>query len=144
MWHFIIYGILICTLSFIVFIAISAILEHKPEREEVAIHYPALSPLPESTIPDSIKIMTWNIGYAGLGENMTFFMDGGKDIRDTRERTEENLHHIIETIKGENPDILLLQEVDIDSHRTYNIDQVEILQREFPQYHIYFAAGPQL
>lgn len=123
------------------FIAISAILEHKPERQEEAIHYPALSPLPESTIPDSIKIMTWNIGYAGLGENMTFFMDGGKDIRDTRERTEENLHHIIETIKGENPDIVLLQEVDINSKRTYHINQAQILQEEFPQYHIYFAAN---
>ena len=81
--------------AFLAFLIISAILEHKPAPQEEAIHYPALKPLAENNIPDSLKIMTWNIGYAGLGENMTFFMDGGKDVRDSRERTLENLHHII-------------------------------------------------
>lgn len=124
---------------FALFLGVSAILEHKPAPQEEAIHYPALKPLAENNIPNSLKIMTWNIGYAGLGENMTFFMDGGKDVRDSRERTLENLHHIIETIRTENPDIVLLQEVDINSKRTYHINQAQILQQEFPQYHIYFA-----
>lgn len=137
-----IYIIVVSILALItLFFTISALLEHKPEPLEEAIYYPALEPQPESTLPDTLKFMTWNIGYAGLGDNMTFFMDGGKDIRDTKERTEENLHQIIEAIKVEKPDIVLLQEVDINSHRTYNINQAQILQEEFPQYHIYFAAN---
>lgn len=126
---------------FLLFLAISAILEHRPAPIENAIHYPALKPSAENKIPDSLKIMTWNIGYAGLGDNMTFFMDGGKDVRDTKERTLENLSNIIRTIRTENPDIVLLQEVDINSHRTYNTNQAQILQQEFPQYHIYFATN---
>lgn len=125
--------------AFLAFLIISAILEYRPAPQERAIHYPALRPSAEKNIPDSLKIMTWNIGYAGLGDNMSFFMDGGKDVRDTKERTEDNLRNIIETIRTQNPDILLLQEVDINSHRTYHTNEVQRLQEEFPEYHIYFA-----
>ena len=30
---------------------------------------------------DSVSILTWNVGYAGLGEESDFFMDGGKQVR---------------------------------------------------------------
>lgn len=39
-----------------------------------------------------------NIGYAGLGDNMDFFYDGGRRVRDSRERTARNLKEIVETI----------------------------------------------
>lgn len=127
--------------AFILFLIISAILEYKPAVQERAVHYPALKSSATNTIPQRLKIMTWNIGYAGLGDNMSFFMDGGKDVRDTRERTETNLRNIIETIRTQNPDILLLQEVDVNSHRTYHTNEVQRLQEEFPEYHIYFASN---
>lgn len=125
----------------VLFLAVSAILEHKPAPLEEAIHYPPLTASSDVAIPKSLKIMTWNIGYAGLGDNMTFFMDGGKDIRDTKERTLHNLENIIATIRTQNPDIILLQEVDVNSHRTYHINEVQALQEAFPEYHIYFASN---
>jgi endonuclease/exonuclease/phosphatase family metal-dependent hydrolase len=123
-----------------IFLIASAVLEHRPAPLEEAIHYPPLASS-DAAIPDTMKVMTWNIGYAGLGDNMTFFMDGGKDVRDSRERTQHNLDNIIATIRAQNPDIVLLQEVDVNSHRTYHINEVQALQEAFPEYHIYFASN---
>lgn len=124
-----------------IFLIASAVLEHRPAPLEEAIHYPPLASSSDAAIPDTMKVMTWNIGYAGLGDNMTFFMDGGKDVRDSRERTQHNLDNIIATIRAQNPDIVLLQEVDVNSHRTYHINEVQALQEAFPEYHIYFASN---
>lgn len=127
----------------IVFLTIGIITDYRPEdREELnEIHtdIPAGTDAGNAETGDSLKILNWNIGYAGLGDNMDFFYDGGKKVRDSRERTEENLSAIIRTISMENPDVILLQEVDMDSKRTYGIDETRILKEAFPDYHMYFA-----
>lgn len=92
-------------------------------------------------IPDSLKIVAWNIGYGGLGSNMDFFYDGGTRIRDTKARTLENLKGILAEMKALDADIYLLQEVDECSRRTYRINELAMLQAAFPEYHLYFACN---
>lgn len=92
-------------------------------------------------ITDSLKIVTWNIGYGGLGSNMDFFYDGGTRIRDTKARTLENLKGILAEMKALDADIYLLQEVDECSRRTYRINELAMLQAAFPEYHLYFACN---
>ena len=36
---------------------------------------------------DSVRVMTWNTGYAALGENADFFMDGGKSVSSSDKET---------------------------------------------------------
>lgn len=120
--------------SIILFFLFIFIIEYKPRRVKTIYSSEANDPL-----PDSIKILCWNIGYGGLGENMDFFYDGGCRVRDSKERTIENLSQIVNLIRREDADIVLLQEVDRCSKRTYNIDQLELLRKEFPEYHLYFA-----
>lgn len=91
------------------------------------------------TLPDSLSILCWNIGYGGLGDDMDFFYDGGTQVRTSRERTLANIDGIIEEIRRHSPDIILLQEVDECSRRTYRINEVKMLQEAFPDYHIYLA-----
>jgi len=84
------------------------------------------------TIPSgsTMAILSWNIGYAGLGSNMDFFMDGGEKMRDTREQTLQNLTAIEKTLGGEKiNDFILLQEVDINSHRSYSINELEEISK---------------
>lgn len=90
-------------------------------------------------LPDTLTIVSWNIGYAGLGDNMDFFYDGGTRVRDSQARTDENLKGILSTLHSLNADIMLLQEVDRASHRSYGIDQAAILQESFPEYTLLFA-----
>ncbi len=92
-------------------------------------------------IADNLKIVTWNIGYGGLGSNMDFFYDGGTQIRDTEARTMRNLGGILAEMKAMDADIYLLQEVDECSRRTYRINELAMLQAAFPEYHLYFACN---
>lgn len=83
----------------------------------------------------NFTIMTWNIGYAGLGSNMDFFYDGGKSVRDTKKRTLKNLKNITNFIASQNTvDFILLQEVDVDSKRTYYINERDSIENSKPNF----------
>lgn len=97
------------------------------------------STLCRNQLPDTLRLMSWNIGYGGLGENMDFFYDGGKRVRDSRERTTANLARIVLTLQQIDADIMLLQEVDRSSHRTYRIDEAELIGNAFPEYTSFFV-----
>lgn len=76
------------------------------------------------TLPDEFTVVTFNIGYCGLDEGQDFFMDGGTGSRSSSEaQTRENLDANVETVRGLDADIVLLQEVDIDSTRSFRLDQ---------------------
>ncbi|MBQ4279578.1 MAG: endonuclease/exonuclease/phosphatase family protein [Rikenellaceae bacterium] len=91
--------------------------------------------------PDTLTLLSWNIGYGGLGDDMDFFYDGGTRMRTSRLRTEHNLVRITRVIDSLDADIVLLQEVDTASRRTYRINELALLREQFPEYHTYFAAN---
>ncbi len=95
---------------------------------------------PASGDPQIYNLMIWNIGYAGLGRDMDFFYDGGKQVRPPRPRVEENLS-AVQAFLLEDPDIdfFLFQEVDEKSKRSYGINQVSRLSRAFPDFYSSFA-----
>ena len=70
------------------------------------------------------KILSWNIGFGAYEEDFGFFMDGGTESRAwSRERLEQNLDAIGETAAAQDADLMLLQEVDFDSDRSYHVDE---------------------
>lgn len=73
---------------------------------------------------EDFTVLTYNTGYAGLGKDEDFFMDGGSKVSpESRELVENNLEGISSILKEQNADIYFLQEVDVDSKRTYHIDE---------------------
>ncbi|MCB0806174.1 MAG: hypothetical protein KDC05_10280, partial [Bacteroidales bacterium] len=71
-----------------------------------------------------IRLVSWNIGYAGLGEEMDFFYEGGKMVRPTQERNKIYLSGIASFLESQAfRDFILLQEVDFDSKRSYGENQ---------------------
>ena len=80
---------------------------------------------------NSLTICTWNIGYAGLGKESDFFMDGGKMVDPpSQEIVEENLAGIQSFIQSSPADAWLFQEVDINSDRTGHLDQFSALEKD--------------
>ncbi|MCL1815786.1 MAG: endonuclease/exonuclease/phosphatase family protein [Treponema sp.] len=72
----------------------------------------------------SLELYSWNIGYASLDAGADFFMDGGKGVRPSSEKNvEENIWAIQALISASAADIIFLQEVDVNSKRSYNINQ---------------------
>ncbi len=76
-------------------------------------------------------MVTLNIGYGGLGRDRDFFMDGGREVMpESKNEVEDNLSGMLSALYSQKPDLVLLQEVDINSRRSFYTDQVE-----------YFRAG---
>lgn len=100
--------------------------EYRPEKEEILN-------VPENTKTlsqdDSLRIMTYNIGYGGLDKGEDFFMDGGSQVQpDSKEQVEKNLRGI-KNILAENPaDVYFLQEVDTNSKRSFYMDETAYLK----------------
>lgn len=113
---------------FIGFILALQLFEFKPDDiKELDIQ--SNSNITSLNINDSITILTFNTGYASLSYTEDFVMDGGSKARmDSKEEVETNIQGIEGILEDENADIYLLQEVDTDSHRSYNINQYERYQ----------------
>lgn len=100
--------------------------EYKPEDEE-KVSVPKGNE--NISLDQEITLMTYNIGYGCLSATEDFFMDGGKSVRpESKSIVEANLGGIAETMKEYPADIYLLQEVDINSKRSYQINQREYLE----------------
>ena len=101
--------------------------EYKPE--DVTVVKVAESSDLESKQPavgDEISVVSWNIGYAGLGKGSDFFMDGGTNVSSADKDTVSSyLDGIYNTLySGEDSaSIFMLQEVDKNSKRTYGTDE---------------------
>jgi endonuclease/exonuclease/phosphatase family metal-dependent hydrolase len=80
-------------------------------------------------ISNPITLLTFNIGYASLSATEDFVMDGGEKGRmDSKAEVEDNLEGIASILEDNPADIYLLQEVDVDSNRSYNINQLIFFQ----------------
>jgi exonuclease III len=131
-------GLLILTLVllFVVFLVYSTLADYKPEPIE---------PLAKSegavvNVYDTLHVFNWNIGYTGLGDDMSFFYDGGEKMRTTKERTLENLDGIVSQITARDSiHFFLLQEVDRSSRRSYKINAFDTLAKRLAAYQSFFA-----
>lgn len=123
-WIAVVIGIvLLLAIGLIAFLSIT---EFKPDEREAAAFFSN----PETQAADAANIFTifsWNTGYAGLGEESDFFMDGGKMVDPpSAEVIQKNLDGISQFLTSTSADAWLLQEVDVNSARTGNGNQYAV------------------
>lgn len=119
------------------FFMIIALTAYRPESVTVLTSLPQAAPLKK----DTIEILTWNIGYAGLDSEMDFFYDGGKKSRTNKAKTTENLDSITHFLAAVSADFVFLQEVDKNSRRSYHIDQISAISQNMPLYTSIYATN---
>ena len=112
-------------------LGVLTITEYRPAATEtVTADHPVPAVLKAG---DPMTMVIWNIGYGALGDNADFFMDGGTGVYTAdRDRVQQNLAGIRETLAGLDADIIALQEVDIGSDRSYRTDEREALRDVIP------------
>ena len=112
------------------FILTLQLFEYRPaDLTELNITYTDVSEGNYLSLDTDIKVLTFNTGYASLSETEDFVMDGGEKGRmDTQAEVETNIDGISSILTRESADIILLQEVDVDSKRSYEIDQLVTYQ----------------
>ena len=106
-----------------------SVTEYKPAPvKSLAVTEAALKE--EPAVGDLLTVVSFNTGYAGLDRTQDFFMDGGKKVRpDSEEEVRDNLSSMLGTLDGFDAQIILLQEVDEESARSYGINQKEYYRR---------------
>ena len=91
-------------------------------------------------ITDELNVLSWNLGYGGLGEDADFFMDGGTSVVTGDETgVKMNMTRMISQMQELYPDIILLQEVDQNSKRSFYVDETDMMAKAFPNTETTFA-----
>ena len=119
---------------FAVLLLTLSITEYRPAQIEAA--HTALSNsrpdiqkmLPALDAGQTLRIVSWNIGYGGLGAKQDFFMDGGTMVRpQNKAAIEENLHGAAALMKRIDADMWFIQEIDLKSMRSFYVDEAHVL-----------------
>ncbi len=104
------------------------------------------------SLNETYSIATYNIGFGAYSQDFDFFMDTGEMLDGTktsgsssRAKDEEtvlfNTNGAIDTITSLNADFIFFQEVDTSSHRSYFVNQYEMMQESFEGYSSIFASN---
>jgi len=129
--------ILLVVLGFAGIIIYALISDYKPETKEELYNSEKRDKLADTA---EISLLTWNIGYCGLDKEMDFFYDGGTKVFTPRSKCIENLDSVKKFLKNNDTiDFLLIQEIDKESKRSYDINQFDTLSKLLNDYHSFFT-----
>lgn len=106
---------------------------------EAAEVYRAVEQTPVPSALAELRVMTWNVKFGG--GRIDFFFDcfGDRVLMDSAE-VRESVEGLAAVIRAVDPDILLLQEVDVNSKRSVFIDQLQLLLDSTPLNHGVYAS----
>lgn len=80
-------------------------------------------------------IATQNLGFGAYTADYTFFMDGGTESRArSKESVLDCLTQAATTINQYHPDFILLQETDLDSTRSYHVNEKQFMADYFSDF----------
>ena len=103
-------------------------------------------------IGQAYTAVTYNIGFGAYDPEFSFFMETGRMADGTETQgtmgtaaSEEtvltNTYGVVSTLRLINPDFCLLQEVDVDSTRSYHVDQRASIMDAFPSSQAVYASN---
>lgn len=128
-------AIILAVLSYLIYVVLSY---HRVEDNlTLEIEGNATNAVPVNT---ELSLLTYNIGFGAYSADYSFFMDGGEHSRAlSKEAVLNNINGVMNVIANENPDFVLLQEVDTDGTRSYYINQKNLITEKYQKYDSVFA-----
>lgn len=130
--------VLVIVLYFGGIIILDTVTDYSPKEKE-KIESQGNGCLEKST-DSAFTILSWNIGYCGLGKEMDFFYDGGVNVRPSKENFQKYLNGVLNRLSGlDTVDIILLQEVDTNAKRSYYTNEYKLINEFMPLYSFSFA-----
>lgn len=118
---------------------------HRIEDKQVlSVRLPAEAPRAGDVLQkdEEYEILTYNIGFGAYTPDFSFFMDGGKSSwAKSKESVIETVQGAANLVDGINPDFILMQEIDLDSTRSYHVNQYELINGTFDEYYSSFAVN---
>lgn len=105
---------------------------HPDEIEDIAIQSSADAP--QLTPGQRVKVLSWNVQFMAGNANNHFFYDDGPDGWPDKATVDKVTADVAAFIAQQDPDVVLLQEVDDLAKRTHMQDQTQMLLNALPQY----------
>jgi endonuclease/exonuclease/phosphatase family metal-dependent hydrolase len=89
---------------------------------------------------NTYSIMSNNVGFGAYSYDFDFFMDGGTHSwAFSKDAVFENLNGALKKLTAEDPDFIMLQEVDEDSTRSYHVNELEFVNLILKEYAYTYA-----
>lgn len=113
---------------FVSVIVIATVKDYKPQMQDSLHvnegHNSFLFP------DEDLSIISWNIGYCGLGKEMDFFYEGGKNMGPSKDLYQQYVNTVFKMVSAmDSVDFVLLQEVDFNARRTFHDHQDSVLMK---------------
>lgn len=94
------------------------------DREEVPVFTRSSIVAPTNPVPSELRVMAWNIKY-GAGRIDFWFDYWGDRTQMTISEVEANMGNIYELLNEYDPDILMTEEIEVNSRRSAHYDMVQ-------------------
>ena len=92
------------------------------------------------TTEKEYSALTYNIGFGAYTPDFSFFMDGGRSSwAKSKDSVLETVQGAGELVRSYDPDFALIEEVDLNSTRSYHVNEYDILKDCFADYDTVFA-----
>jgi endonuclease/exonuclease/phosphatase family metal-dependent hydrolase len=129
--------LLVAVLGFAGLIVYAVISDYKPGEKEIVFSTDKSLRMSDTM---EISLMTWNIGYCGMDNEMDFFYDGGKSVFTPEDSCIKNLVMVRSFLKDNaGLDFFYIQEIDKGSKRSYYINEYDSLSNTLKDYSSYFG-----
>lgn len=134
----IVLGLIICLLLVVIGYVLYLLLSYHRIEDNVELNVQ----LPKEEIAldklqteEEYSIVTYNLGFGAYTPDFSFFMDGGQSsVAESKESVIETINGAAWLVEEMDADFILFQEVDLDSTRSYHINQYDMLTEVFDSY----------
>ena len=83
----------------------------------------------ELTVGETCRIVSYNVGFGAYSDDYSFFMDGGNESRArSADAARENVAGAVNEALSLSPDLLLMEEVDVDGTRSWHVDELALVR----------------
>ena len=88
------------------------------------------------------SIVTYNVGFGAYTPDYSFFMDGGKSSwAKSKDSVIETIGGCIKTLQDLDPDISLIEEIDLNATRSYHVPELDYFARDLSYEDYVFAVN---
>ena len=88
------------------------------------------------------SIVTYNVGFGAYTPDYSFFMDGGKSSwAKSKDSVIETIGGCIKTLQDIDPDISLIEEIDLNATRSYHVPELDYFARDLSYEDYVFAVN---
>jgi endonuclease/exonuclease/phosphatase family metal-dependent hydrolase len=132
-------------LYFGVVVLVAYLSDYKPKIMEPIAVVPQKAEKDIDSSEHQFSLLSWNIGYCGLGKEQDFFYDGGRMVSPSAEDYQTYINGVFKFLsKISYVDFVYLQEIDLDSKRSFYNNQIETFVEALPNMSYTYALNYQV